>query len=603
MEGQDSTPSRRNNHQAKFGSGPACDNREEEGPRQQYEKFRSKANNDDDASPSEETSPSPTANNNEAVSANTPANGGANTSVPSSSPHPGAASVRNQATLEDGNVYDTPDLHATLVDESQDLTLVQDQVASMELQMQERMATLEQRLNKDGNEKEKNKSPWMIMLGALVVAMVGILGLVFGLRGRNGSSESSLSSSTTTTGSPTTSPTTLTPTIAPIPRSFATRQELLDAIDAYMDAGYTTQGYGIHDVSVWNITGIDDLAQLFSARRKPNLIRFNDPGINEWDVSHATTLQWLFYGEGSTIGYHSFNQPLDQWNTGRVHNFLATFEGASSFNQDLDAWNTSSAVEMSFMFVFAHAFNGKVGNWDVSKVERMKQMYHLAFAFNQDISAWDVSSLITAEQMFEGRGDRSSSFNQPLNAWNVSRLQNARRMFFECNNFNQDLNDWNTSSLIDLAGMFEHAVQFNGDISTWDTSNADNFGSVFLDSSFNQDIGNWDTSKVTLMRGLFALTPAFNHDLGDWDVSRVTDFAWMFNEVIDFNHDLSGWNVSSGTDFENMFHRASSFDQDLCGWDWRHFGDEAPGIFEGTSCPFTSRPSNESACRKCDEEE
>ncbi len=39
-----------------------------------------------------------------------------------------------------------------------------------------------------------------------------------------------------------------------------------------------------------------------------------------------------------------FNQPIENWNTGRVINMNAMFSNATSFNQNISNWNVSNVT-------------------------------------------------------------------------------------------------------------------------------------------------------------------------------------------------------------------------------------------------------------------
>ena len=61
-------------------------------------------------------------------------------------------------------------------------------------------------------------------------------------------------------------------------------------------------------------------------------------------------------------GAKEFNQPIGEWNTGRVTNMRRMLDGASAFDQPLQAWHTSLVVDMSGMFDGTHYIIQKRNN-------------------------------------------------------------------------------------------------------------------------------------------------------------------------------------------------------------------------------------------------
>lgn len=47
----------------------------------------------------------------------------------------------------------------------------------------------------------------------------------------------------------------------------------------------------------------------------------------------------------------SFNQSLDNWETGRVRVMDSTFYGCSVFNQPLNSWNMGNIEDMMRMYI------------------------------------------------------------------------------------------------------------------------------------------------------------------------------------------------------------------------------------------------------------
>jgi surface protein len=217
-------------------------------------------------------------------------------------------------------------------------------------------------------------------------------------------------------------PTSLYPTISPTihHKSFQSIDELYDAVDSFMENPNNTQlfeNYGrIHS---WNIGRVSNLAELFSARRSPLSVNFNE------DIS--------------------------RWNTSSVTNMTRLFEGARVFNQNLSLWETSNVRDMREIFSGATRFRGiGLAHWNISNVVDVTGMFRSAYEFNEDINAWDVGQVTSMSEMFKD----ALSFNQSVKAWNTSSVTNMSWMFANAPLVSADLSSFNTSSVVDMSFMF-----------------------------------------------------------------------------------------------------------------------------------------------------
>lgn len=120
--------------------------------------------------------------------------------------------------------------------------------------------------------------------------------------------------------------------------------------------------------------------------------------IEEWDVSHVTSLRDLFRDRGA------FNADLSKWDTSRVTSMHSVFRKARSFNGDVSTWDTSRVTEMSGMFFSANEFNSDISRWDVGQLRRADNMFQAAREFKRGTfcsESWFLSPV--GNSLFEGR--------------------------------------------------------------------------------------------------------------------------------------------------------------------------------------------------------
>lgn len=162
---------------------------------------------------------------------------------------------------------------------------------------------------------------------------------------------------------------------------------------------------------------------------QPDLATTKYGQIREWDTSRITDMHALFQGQAD------FNEDIGLWNTSQVTNLSYLFNRASSFDQDLSAWDTHQVRYMDGIFNFATSFNGDIGSWSTPSLQSMDDAFGHATSFNIDISGWDTRRLLYASHSFRD----ATSFSQDLSPWSVSQLQDATGMFLDAQAFDQTL--------------------------------------------------------------------------------------------------------------------------------------------------------------------
>ena len=93
------------------------------------------------------------------------------------------------------------------------------------------------------------------------------------------------------------------------------------------------------------------------------------------------------------------------------------FEGASSFNQSVNDWDTGLVTNMRYMFYEASSFNGDVSGWDTGLVTYMSNMFEGASSFNQSLGAWDISAVVDMSNMLDDSALSVDNYDATLNGW------------------------------------------------------------------------------------------------------------------------------------------------------------------------------------------
>lgn len=84
-----------------------------------------------------------------------------------------------------------------------------------------------------------------------------------------------------------------------------------------------------------NLSAVTSLKNCFK-----NATSYNDPKLNNWDVSTITTFETFLWNAGPVI-YGSFNQDLSSWDVSNANTFYYMFDGCP-MNQSFAAWNVTS---------------------------------------------------------------------------------------------------------------------------------------------------------------------------------------------------------------------------------------------------------------------
>ena len=164
--------------------------------------------------------------------------------------------------------------------------------------------------------------------------------------------------------------------------AFTNAEELKNAIIDYLGENVNN----FPPISEWDVSGIDDMSELFKNRVTTPEQNLKLEGLSNWNVSNVESMNEMFYG------CTDLNQPLNDWDVSNVTDMSKMFLGCFVFNQPLDEWDVSSVSEMYRMFLGCFLFNQPLAEWDVSNVIEMSEMFYGCKSFNQNLQHWEVDA-------------------------------------------------------------------------------------------------------------------------------------------------------------------------------------------------------------------
>lgn len=213
------------------------------------------------------------------------------------------------------------------------------------------------------------------------------------------------------------------------------------------------------DVANWNTGKVTAFNSMFSgAGHNTGEMLFTRLEIENWDVSSATNMEYMFYGCGNLT-----ELDLSKWNPCNVTSFRHIFADCFKLKSiDFTGWDTSSVISFDGMFNdcisleyldvsdfdtgtatnFAQFFEGCQGlktvvgmdKWDTSNVTTMYEMFNYNGKNMQleyvDLSSFDTSSLTDTYAMFNGCKNLTTIYVG--DAWDMSKVTSSSAMFGSC---------------------------------------------------------------------------------------------------------------------------------------------------------------------------
>lgn len=105
-------------------------------------------------------------------------------------------------------------------------------------------------------------------------------------------------------------------------------------------------------------------------------------------LTKVITMREMFRGS-------DYNGDLSAWDVSKVVSMWDMFKDSGFNNPSINNWDVSGLDNMETMFGGnLCAFNQDISNWNVSNVVNMQNLFKENLVFNQDLSGWDVSNVL-----------------------------------------------------------------------------------------------------------------------------------------------------------------------------------------------------------------
>ncbi|MBR5670113.1 BspA family leucine-rich repeat surface protein [Candidatus Saccharibacteria bacterium] len=324
-------------------------------------------------------------------------------------------------------------------------------------------------------------------------------------------------------------------------------------------------------LSGWITTSLTNLENTFSNMTSLTRLGADAPlkGIDDWDVTHVTTLYGAFQANTSltditalstwrpvatTTMYQLFYNDtaltnlsgLEDWRPSSLANLEGAFRSTSITSlTPLSQWTTPNlqTLEGTFRDTPITSLSG-LENWDAGSLTTLRGAFLNTSIANVDsLQAWRPSKLTSMLNTFEGCSSLTDISG--LAGWtNLPVLSNMSSAFYGTSISSlHGLENWSTPVLTNLSSAF-YNVSTLTDISalaTWTST-----GSIKnLNSAFYGDTGLTDVSA-----------------LAGWNVESITNYGYAFygcDNVSDFST-LDPWanTLNNSASFSRMFNRSSS---------------------------------------------
>ena len=122
--------------------------------------------------------------------------------------------------------------------------------------------------------------------------------------------------------------------------------------------------------------------------------------LSALDMSAASQAYSIANGATSLRKFTGY----EDWDTGKVTNFVTAFQKTALTSLDLSLWDTGACTNMGSLFCQSYSLAdvGDISQWDTRKVTTIKQIFLGTALTSLDLSGWDLQSCTACELAFYG---------------------------------------------------------------------------------------------------------------------------------------------------------------------------------------------------------
>lgn len=312
-----------------------------------------------------------------------------------------------------------------------------------------------------------------------------------------------------------------------------------------------------------DVSNMTDFSNLFNTSEFQAWNNNDFNGIEQWNVSKARNLSYMFYG------CRNFNRSLVNWTPpSDCRNFSFMFYGCTSLNSDMsfttaDVGFNSSTFTYESMFERCTSFNNKMPKVDISFQQggsiNLRNMFKGCTSFNQTrftLTPFFQGGKIIADSMFEGCTSLTSilAFGFTMQNQQSENPISGVRMFYGCTRL--------TTSGMEL---FSDCSYMYAECTSLTTTSGLNSGNILYEKpikldhmfyncrNFNYDISNIKTNFRSSIESMFEGCTSFNQPIGKWIFYNCSNYNRAFYGATSFNKDLSSWFLRKTDTYVDMF--------------------------------------------------
>jgi len=231
-------------------------------------------------------------------------------------------------------------------------------------------------------------------------------------------------------------------------------------------------------VNSWETNAGSTMAYVTNLNSTFNTARAFNPTVGDWNVGRVTGFAGTF---ANTNVWEDPAPSINNWHIGENTGTTAIamnsmFQSALKFNSPLDTWETdanstiANVTNLSNTFNNARVFNQPLGDWDVGRVTNFTSTFQSTLVFSDpapSIANWNIgqntgTTAITMNRMFNG----ALAFNTNISSWETGAnsttayVTDMQYMFNDADAYNQPLGDWDVGRVANFTGMFRRTAIF-----------------------------------------------------------------------------------------------------------------------------------------------